>query len=310
MSKIQKAIHYLLHKPSEIIAYIFMKIAFFLPDRIYLSILFRLKMGQRLDLDNPKTFNQKLQWLKLYDRYPEHTNMVDKYEAKGIAAKIIGEDHIIPTYGVWSRFEDIDFDKLPEQFVLKATNGGGNRDVIICKDKSTFDYRKAESTLKRALSDNTIYRNFREWPYKNIKPRIIAEKYMSDGSGELKDYKFYCFNGEPKSVLIVNGRTSSEGMTYDYFDMDFIRFPYRTKGAKSSSKQISKPNSFEQMLQFARLLSNNTIHVRVDLYNVDGIVYFGEWTFYDSSGYDKFIPDKWDGIVGSWMKLPKYKKEI
>ena len=133
---------------------------------------------------------------------------------------------------------------------------------------------------------------------------------MSDGSGELKDYKFYCFNGEPKSVLIVNGRTSSEGMTYDYFDMDFIRFPYRTKGAKSSSKQISKPNSFEQMLQFARLLSNNTIHVRVDLYNVDGIVYFGEWTFYDSSGYDKFIPDKWDGIVGSWMKLPKYKKEI
>lgn len=309
MSKIQKAIHYLLHKPSEIIAYIFMKIAFFLPDRIYLSILFRLKMGQRLNLDNPKTFNQKLQWLKLYDRYPEHTNMVDKYEAKGIAAKIIGEDHIIPTYGVWSRFEDIDFDKLPEQFVLKATNGGGNRDVIICKDKSTFDYRKAESIFKKTLSDNTIYRNFREWPYKDIKPRIIAEKYMSDESGELKDYKFYCFNGEPKMILIANERMSDNGPYFDFFDEEFQHLPF-TQGAPNYYKTVDKPDTFEEMLSLAKILAHGLTHVRVDLYSVNNVVYFGEWTFFDSSGYEKFTPDEWDGIVGSWMKLPEYKKEI
>lgn len=309
MSKIQKAIHYLLHKPSENIAYIFMKMAFFLPDRIYLRILFRLKMGQRLDLDNPKTFNQKLQWLKLYDRYPDRTNMVDKYEAKGIAAKIIGEEHIIPTYGVWSRFEDIDFDKLPEQFVLKATNGGGNRDVIICKDKSTFDYRKAESILKKTLSGNTIYRNFREWPYKDMKPRIIAEKYMSDESGELKDYKFYCFNGEPKMMLIANERMSNNGPFFDYFDVKFQHLPF-TQGAPNYYKTVDKPDTFEEMLSLAKILAHGLTHVRVDLYSVNNVVYFGEWTFFDSSGYEKFTPDEWDGIVGSWMKLPEYKKEI
>lgn len=306
MSRAKKAIHYLFHKPSEIVAYAFMKLAFFLPDKMYLKCLFRLKMGQKLDLDNPKTFNQKLQWLKLYDRDPIHTDMVDKYEAKLLASKIIGNEHIIPTYGVWDRFEDIDFSTLPDQFVLKATNGGGNRDVIICKDKSKFDYKKAQSILNKSLSNNTIYRNFREWPYKNIKPRIIAEKYMSDESGELKDYKFYCFNGEPRMMLIANERMSERGPFFDFFDEQFHHLPF-TQGAQNFYKTITKPDTYDDMLSIAKKLAEGTTHVRVDLYSVNGIVYFGEWTFFDSSGYEKFTPEEWDGIVGSWMTLPKQK---
>lgn len=308
MGKLNKAFHFLFHNPSEILAYGFMKTAGFISDDIYLKILYRLKMGRKLDLINPDTYNAKLQWLKLYDRDPKYTDMVDKYEAKRIAANIIGEDHIIPTYGIWNNFDEIDFSILPDQFVLKTTHGGGNRDVIICKNKNSFGIKSARNILTTSIRHNAIYKNFREWPYKNIKPRIIAEKYMVDESGQLNDYKFYCFNGIPKIVLIVTGRASKDGPFYDYFDNDFKHLPYRTKGAPNYNGKIAKPESFEKMLDVSKALAQGIPHVRIDLYNTSGEIYFGEWTFYDASGYDKYDPDEWDSKIGSWIKLPEQIK--
>lgn len=304
-SKIQKALHFLKHNPLEIVAYGFMKTATFLPDELYLKILFRLKMGERLDMNNPTTFNQKLQWLKVHDRNPKYPKMVDKYEAKFIAEKVVGSNYIIPTLGVWEDFDDMEISSLPKSFVLKTTHGGGNRTVFVCEDKDKFDFSKAKAVLNSSLKKNEIFVNFREWPYLGIRPRIIAEELLKDKSGDLKDYKFYCFNGEPKSVLVVSDRQSINGPYYDYFDMDFNPFPYRTKGAIKNPTTPKKPTAFEEMKNIAKKLSEGTYHVRVDLYCCNENVYFGEWTFYDASGYDKFIPNEWDGIIGSWLQLPK-----
>lgn len=272
-----------------------------LPDALYLKIMFRLKMGYCLDLKAPKTFNEKLQWLKLYNRKPEYTKMVDKYEAKKIAERILGKEYVIPTLGVWDRFEDIDFSTLPDRFMLKTTNGGGGGGVVICRDKKNLDKASAASILNRSLH-KSIYKNFREWPYKNIKPRIIAEKFMVDESGELRDYKFYCFKGEPKVFLVASERFSGHSTYFDYFDMDGNHLPF-TQGGENNPILPKLPSTFEEMRQVAQELSQGIPHVRIDLYSVDDKVYFGEFTFFDSSGYEKFSPNEWDEVFGKWINL-------
>ncbi len=273
-----------------------------LPDSIYLRIMFRLKMGHRLNLKKPCTFNEKLQWLKLYNRKPEYTRMVDKSEAKIVAENILGKGYVIPTLGVWDKFEDINFSSLPDRFVLKTTNGGGGGGVIICRDKTKLNSVSAAEQLNSSLKAN-IYRHLKEWPYKNVKPRILAEQFMVDESGELRDYKFYCFNGEPKVFLVASERFSGHRTYFDYFDMEGNHLPF-TQGGTNNPVTPALPSTFEEMKQVAKKLSHGLPHVRIDLYSVDEKVYFGEFTFFDSSGFEKFTPEKWDNIFGEWLILP------
>lgn len=276
-----------------------------LSDKNYLKIKYRLEMGKKLNLDNPQTFNEKLQWLKLYDRKEIYTTMVDKYEAKKYVADIIGEEYIIPTLGIYDKFDDIDFDSLPSQFVMKCTHDSGG--IVICKDKNIFDKEQAKKKINKHLKRN-FYKNFREWPYKNVKPRVIAEKYMVDESGEeLKDYKFFCFNGEPKIILVCSERFSSDNMCETWFDenwnfLDIIESGHRI------DKKIKKPVNFSKMMEFSKKLSTNIPFIRVDFYEIDGRVYFGELTFFPAAGFEKFEPEEWDKKLGDMLELPKEKK--
>lgn len=272
-----------------------------LPDELYLKLLFRFKMGYKLNLKNPKTFTEKLQWLKLYNRKPEYTTMVDKYAVKEYVAKIIGEEYIIPTLGVWDKFDDIDFSKLPQQFVLKTTHGGGGGGVVICKDKKTFNKADALTKLNQSLKSD-IYKSLREWPYKNVPKRIIAEKFMVDSSGELRDFKFYCFDGTPKVLLVASNRFTSHN--FDYFDMDFNRLPITSVAGKNNYEINESPSNFEKMKELVAILSKGLPHVRIDLYNCNGDIYFGEMTFYDSSGFDDMNSNEWNSRFGSWITLP------
>lgn len=302
----QKLITYF-KEPQKFCLAILTHFGTWLPDALYLKIMFRLKMGYCLDLKTPKTFNEKLQWLKLYNRKPEYTLMVDKFEAKRIATRILGKEYVIPTIGVWDKFDDIDFSLLPDSFVLKSTNGGGGGGVVICRDKNVFDKSLAAKRLNSSLK-TSIYKHLKEWPYKNVKPRILAENFMVDESGELRDYKFYCFNGEPKVFLVASERFSKHRTYFDYFDMDGNHLPF-TQGGENNPVLPKLPSNFEKMKTIAQKLSQGIPHVRIDLYSVDEIVYFGEFTFFDSSGFEKFTPNEWDEKFGEWIKLPFDEKE-
>ncbi len=262
-------------------------------------------MKKRLDLNNPSTFNEKLQWLKLFNRNPKYTSMADKVEAKRIAADLIGKEHIIPTLGVWENVDEIDYDRLPEKFVLKTSNGGGAKGVILCHDKSKLSKRQIKKAFIKAFKRD-LYKRFVEWPYKNIPKRILAEELLETDDGRaLNDYKFYCFDGEPKFMLISSGRF--EGKTcFDYYDMEFNPLPF-SQGGPKSGKEFKKPEKFEEMANLAKKLSKGIPHVRIDLYEHKGKVYFGEFTFFDSSGFKRFYPEEWDKIIGDMLTLPKIK---
>ncbi len=268
----------------------------------YLKKIFRYRMGEELDLINPESFNQKIQWLKLYDRNPKYTKLVDKYEVKFIVDRILGTGYTFPTIGVWSHFSDIDFNELPNEFVLKCTHDSGG--VVICKNKINFDKSAAKKKLEGSLKNN-YYTISREWPYKNVKHRIIAEKYMVDESGyELKDYKFFCFNGIAKVMFIASDRqNTNEETKFDFFDMEFNHLPF-TNGHPNSNKIIIKPKSFEKMKKLAEILSEGIPQVRIDFYDINGNIYFGEMTFSHWSGFVPFIPDEWDYRLGSMINLP------
>ena len=274
-----------------------------MPDEEYLKRMFRYKLGYELDLKNPRTFSEKLQWLKLYDRRPEYTLMVDKYEVKKYVAERIGEEYIIPTLGVWNHFDEIDFDALPNQFVLKCTHD--SHGLSICKDRSQWDKQEAKKRLENGLKHNYYY-NFREWPYKNVKPRIIAEKYMDDTeTQELRDYKIFTFDGIAKALFIASDRqTKGEETKFDFFDVDFKHLPF-TNGHPNAQVIPAKPKTFELMKVLAEKLSKGIPHVRVDFYEVNGKAYFGELTFFHWSGLTPFDPEEWDQKFGSWIKLPK-----
>lgn len=270
-------------------------------DRVFLEKIFPLRVGYKLNLDNPRTYNEKLQWQKLYDRRPEYTQMVDKVEAKKIVASIIGEEHIVPTLAIYNKAEEIDFDALPEQFVLKCTHDSGG--IVVCRDKLKLDREKVIKKLSAGLKRNYFFQN-REWPYKNVKPRIIAEKYMEDNSGELNDYKWFCFDGEAKALFIATDRFNKDEETkFDFYDADFNHLPF-TNGHPNSKRPIEKPAGFETMKQLAKKLSKGIPQVRVDFYDVNGHVFFGEMTFFHWSGFVPFEPIEWDYKFGDYIKLP------
>ncbi|MBQ3219461.1 MAG: glycosyl transferase [Clostridia bacterium] len=281
---------------------LFGKVGQKMPDKIYLEKVYKLRMGRKLDLDNPQTYNEKLQWLKLYDRKPEYTKMVDKYAVKDYVAKKIGAEHIIKTLGVWDKFDDIDFTTLPNQFVLKTTHDSGG--VVICKDKNVLNMKEARKRIEWSLNRKYYY-IWREWPYKDVKPRIIAEEYMVDESGyELKDYKFFCFNGKVKALFVAKDRTKvNEETKFDFFDENFNHLPF-TNGHPNSEPPYFKPENFEKMKELAEKLSIGIPHVRVDFYNINGKIYFGELTFSHWSGLTPFNPEEWDYEFGSWIELP------
>ena len=269
-------------------------------DERFIKIEYKHRLGKKVNLENPVTYNEKLQWLKLHDRRAIYNTMVDKYDVKKYVSDIIGEEYIIPTLGVWENFEDIDFDVLPQQFVLKCTHDSGG--LAICRDKKTFDMETAKGKIRAAFKKN-FYWNKREWAYKDVKPRIIAEKYMEDSeTAELRDYKFFTFNGVVKAVMVASGRGAGEA-SYDYFDENFNHFDMR-RGHKNADVMPHKPKNFELMKKLAEKLSNGFPHIRVDFYEVDGKVYFGELTLYPAGGTVAFQPEEWDEIWGNWITLP------
>ncbi len=273
-----------------------------LPDKTALKILYKNTYPEKLDLDNPQTFGQKLQWLKLYNRKPEYTRMVDKYEAKKYVADIIGEEYIIPTYGVWDSFDEIDFSKLPDRFVLKCTHGSG--DVVICKDKARFDYAAAKKKLTRSLHVN-YYKIGREWPYKNVKPRIIAEKYMVDGqaSESLTDYKFFCFDGKVDCVMLCLDRQLHDVKFY-FFDKQWNLKRINVCGKNAPEGfTVPKPRKMDEMFELAGRLSRGFPFLRVDLYECDGQIYFGELTFYPAGGFDDDLLPETEAYLGRLIQL-------
>ncbi len=280
------------------------KICRFFPDKLFVKLKYKLTTGKKLNLKNPQTYNEKLQWMKLYHRKPEYTKMVDKYEVKKYVADKLGEECIIPTLGVWESFDEIDFDILPEQFVLKCTHDSGG--IVICKDKSKLDMEKARFKIERSMKRNYFYYG-REWPYKNVKPRIIAEQYMVDESGyELKDYKIFCFGGKVKIIEIDFDRFTSHkrnlySRDWELLDMEII-YP------SDPSKAFEKPQNLDEMIKAAELLSADIPAVRVDFYNINNKMYFGEITFFHECGLGKITPEEWNYKMGSWITLPEKTK--
>lgn len=289
--------------PSNIIIYLMNKNFFnWMSDEQYLKIKYRLIMKKKLDLEKPQTYNEKLQWLKLNDRKNGYTKMVDKYEAKKYVASVIGEQYIIPTLGVWEKFKDINFEILPKQFVLKPTHTSG--DVFICKDKNNIDYKKLKKKVNKWLK-RKYYFLHREWPYKNVKPRIIAETYIENKEEiGLKDYKFMCFNGKVKCSFVCTNRNSKQGLSVDFFDLNWEKMPF-TRHYPNSGEHIDKPINYNQMLQLAEKLAKNIPFVRVDFYEVNRKIYFGELTFYPGAGFEEFSPEKYDRVLGEWLDLPE-----
>ena len=278
-----------------------------LPDKPYLRLMYRLKFGKKLDLQNPSTFSEKLQWLKLYDRKPEYSKIVDKYLVKEYVAKLIGDSHVIPTYGVWDKPEDIEWEKLPDSFVLKTTNGGGAVGVVICKDKTDFNQKQAVEMLNHSLSTD-VYSYYKEWPYKNVSKRVIAEKYILPQSmPDLYDYKFFTFNGEPRVLLFCSERKNGNSK-WDFYDMNMQRIPIKAVHHNNSEidlKKVIDSDSFEQMKEIARTLANNKDFVSVDLYFVEDRIYFGEMTFYSGAGFLQYEPADFDLTLGNMLNLTK-----
>lgn len=270
-----------------------------LPDRLFLKINYRFMLGRKLNLNNPKTFNEKLQWLKLHDRKSIYTTMVDKYEAKKYVSGIIGEDFIIPSLGVYDGFDDINFDKLPKQFVIKCTHDSGG--LVVVKDKTKLDTISARKKINKSLKRNYYYHS-REWPYKNVKPRIIIEEYMEDKKDrELIDYKVMCFGGKAKMIFTCTERFG-DGLKVTFFDLNWKRLPF-TRHYPASEKEIKKPKNLKRMIELSEKLSTGIPFVRIDWYEINGKLYFGEYTFYPGSGLEEFSPEEWDRKLGDLINL-------
>lgn len=269
-----------------------------MPDELYIQLNYFGHFHKFANLKNPQTYNEKLNWLKLHDRNPIYTKLVDKYEVKPIIAEIIGNEYIIPTLGVWDFFDEIDFDYLPNQFVLKCTHD--SEGVVVVKDKNKLDKAMAREKLENALNKNFYYIG-REWPYKDIKPRIIAEKYMEDiTDGELRDYKFFCFGGEPKALFVATDR-AIDNVKFDFFDLDYTHLDIKQKYPNAGN--VRKPVTFDKMIELSRIISKGYPHVRIDFYEVNGKLYFGEFTLYHFSGFMPFQPSEWDKVFGDWLVL-------
>ncbi|MCM1140281.1 MAG: glycosyl transferase [Muribaculum sp.] len=286
----------------RIIKYIARRLLIFLPDKIYLKIIAPLA-GLKLDFDNPQTLEEKLQWMKIYDRNPLYTTLVDKVKVKDWVAERIGDKYIIPTLAVYDKAEDVDFAALPNKFVIKCNHNSG-LGMYICKDKATMDEDKVRRNLKKGLREN-YYLLSKEWPYKNVPRKILVEQFMeNEGEDDLADYKWFCFNGKPMYSQVIRNRNSNE--TIDFYDVDWnhMEFVGLTRGVKNGLTEVARPIKLDEMIQIATKLSQGLPFARVDLYNVNGDVYFGEITFFPNSGYGHFSPEIWDYHLGALINLP------
>lgn len=307
MKLILKSLNYLLFNRAQFCDCLVKYFLGFLPDKLYLSLRYRILMGKWINRKQPKLYQEKLQWLKVYNRQKRYTEMVDKITAKDYAARIIGEKYIIPTLGVWDDFDEIDFEKLPNQFVLKTNNGGGNMGVIVCKNKSLLNKERAKKKLRLSLK-GSIYKMYREWPYKDVKPKIFAEAYMEDDSefnkGGLADYKFTCFNGEADNVMVCCERQTGETKFY-FFDQAWNLLPLNKRGKETSPNfKLPKPDCMDEMFEIAGKLSEGIPFLRVDLYYINGRPYFGETTFFPASGFDPNILQETELLFGEKIVLP------
>lgn len=273
------------------------------PDDVYLSRMFEYKLNKKLNLDHPVSFNEKIQWLKINDRKSEYAIMVDKYRAKKYVGDIIGYEHIVPNYGVWNNFDEIDFSKLPKRFVLKTTHDSGG--IVIVRNKDKFDKKKAKKKLNSSLKYK-FYKTYREWAYSNVEPRIIAEKYLEqeDGSG-LVDYKFFCFNGEPKMLYVSEGLENHDTAKISFFDLEGKRLPFYRSDYAQFNNDIQLPSTFDKMTEIATTLAKETKlpFVRIDLYDVNDTIYFSEITLYPNAGFIPFEPEEWDERLGELLKI-------
>lgn len=290
-----------LKHPNMLMAAIWARVGGNVSDETYLKWRYRFIFGKKLNLENPKSFNEKINWLKIYNRNPLYPRLVDKAEVKKYVAENIGEEYVIPTYGVWNSFDEIDFDSLPNQFVLKSTNGGGGSGVVICRDKKKLDMKNTKQRLETSMHTNWKYE--REWVYRDLKPRIIAEKYMEEECGtELKDYKFFCFNGEPHFCQVIRNRSSEE--TIDFYDLDWQLMPFNgLLKFKHSNTPTERPDNIEEMRKICRELSKDMPFVRVDLYYINQRSYFGELTFYPAGGIGTFSPAEYNEKIGELISL-------
>lgn len=274
-----------------------------LPDETYLKMRYKREMHRPLNLENPTLYTEKLNWLKLHDRRPEYVIMADKVKAKEYVAEKFGTQYIIPTLGVWEDPDQIDFDALPDQFVLKCNHNSGTG-MCICKDKKTLDIPKVKKELRRGLKEN-YYKRFREWPYKDIPRRILAEQYMVDDSGvELRDYKMHCFNGEPKLMEYHRGRFEKHYI--EHYDMQCRCTAFQQRGDIPAPTPLEKPECWEEMIEKSRVLAQGIPYLRVDWYFANGQLYFGEMTFYNGAGFSPFVGEQ-EALVGSWLQLPQTK---
>lgn len=310
--QIRRRFGILVHNPYVVFKNLnYTKIQRLLPDELFMRLMVHAKVGYNLNLEDPKTFNEKMQWLKLHDRNPIYTRMVDKYEAKTYVTEIIGSAYNVPSYGVWDSFNEIDFDSLPNSFVLKTTHDCGG--VVICKDKDAFDYNSAKANLEGRLKTNFFWQG-REWPYKNVRPRILAEKFLEIRNDEkhftydvgqtpgITDYKIMCFNGEPYCCLVCLGRNSKEGLHENFYDNDWNLLPVKRSNPQYKGI-VEKPNHFDEMLRIAKALSSGTRFLRVDFFENEGQLYIGELTFFPASGFGPFIPEEWDYKLGEMIDL-------
>ena len=306
MFSIKKGVEYLLHNRAQFCDSIVKNFFGFLPDKLYLSLRYRCQMGHWINWRNLKTFTEKLQWLKVYDYKPEYTQMVDKLAVKDYVAERIGQEYIIPTLCVWDRVEDIDWDSLPDQFVLKTTHGGGGCGVVVCPNKANLDKAMAIKKLQISMHSNAG-NTYREKPYLNVPRKIIAEKFIAvhkpkqnNKVADLPDYKFFCFNGEPKFLYI----SDSPNHELAFLNTDWSKAEFGRSDYKPLTNIPPKPENLDEMLDIARKLSKGKAHVRVDLYNVNKHIYFGELTFYTGAGFIPFTPKEYDKVLGEMLKLP------
>ena len=295
----------LVKKPKFILLKLAQKSSFPLSDELFYELCYEYILGSKLDLSNPKEFAEKLQWLKLHDRKPIYTTMVDKYEGKEYIARKIGKEHVIPTLGKWGKFKDINFDKLPEKFVLKTTHDSGG--VVICTDKSKFDYKAAEKKLNKSLKTN-YYRMWREWPYKNVKKMIIAEEFLEPEGGSLIEYKFMCFNGKVEYIFVITGKNEKKGTHITVYSRDWKRENFHRDDYPAEDIDFKKPEQLSEMIKIAEKFSREIKFLRVDMYNIKGRIYIGELTLYPTAGFARFEPKEYNMILGDMIDLNTKKK--
>lgn len=270
----------------------------FLPDKPYLKLVFRIKTGRKLNLKNPTGFNEKQNWLKLYEKHPEYTQLVDKLAVREHITEKLGEEYLFPLLGSWDSFDSIDFSALPKRFVLKCNHDSGS--VKVVEDKDKLDKKELKTFFDDRMKMNSFHIG-REYPYKDIKPCILCEQYMEaeDGTG-INDYKFFCFDGEPEMMFVATDRATD--VKFDFYDMNFTHLDLYNLHP-NSEREIQKPQTFEEMKELCRKLTKGMKFVRLDLYEVDGKVYFGEYTFFHGGGFHLFSPEKWEQYLGSMIHL-------